>query len=99
MRASWIVAGALAGIVAGNIFYAVVGSPFVKVPPKADPPPVATVHLFSAPNPKDLIATKLAIQPGLPNVQEKKSAPPKKQQAKSKAKPKPKKSVAVAGSP
>lgn len=95
MRA-WIVACALTAVVSG----AAVGSlfDFVKVPPKADPPPVATVHFFSAPNATDLIAAKLAIQPGLPNVQKKRPAPPKKQHAKSKTKPKPKKSVAVAGS-
>jgi hypothetical protein len=100
MRA-WIVACALTAVVAG----AAVGSlfDFVKVTPKAGPP-VATVQLFSAPtaSPTDLIAAKLAIQPGFPNVQEKRPAPPKKQQAKtkdkSKVKSKPKKPVAVAGS-
>ena len=93
---------------AGSSFYAVVGSPFAKVELKADAP-VDKVHLFSPPKgvphapPEDLIATKLAIQPVIwpdqPKVQqEKKPAPPKKQQANTKPKPKPKKPVAVAGS-
>ncbi|MGB8636652.1 MAG: hypothetical protein WCD30_00795 [Pseudolabrys sp.] len=103
---TWVVASAFAVIVAGCSFYAVVGSPFAKVGPKADAP-VDKVLLFSAPkniphaSAEDLIATKLAIQPvispDLPKVQqEKKPAPPKKQQAKTK--PKPKKPVAVTGS-
>jgi outer membrane biosynthesis protein TonB len=90
---TWYVASAFAVIVAGSSFYAVVGSPFAKVRPKADAPvhkvdaPVEKVHLFSAPKdiphapPTDLIATKLAIQPVIwpeqPKVQEKKPAPPK----------------------
>jgi hypothetical protein len=104
----WFAASAFAVIVVGSSFYAVVGSPFTKVGPKADAP-VDKVHLFSAPKdiphapPIDLIATKLAIQPviwpDLPKVQqEKKPASPKKQQAKTKPKPKPKKSITVAGS-
>jgi hypothetical protein len=104
---TWVVASAFAVIVAGCSFYAVVGSPFAKVGPKADAP-VDKVLLFSAPKniphapAEDLIATKLAIQPvispDLPKVQqqEKKPAPPKKQQAKTK--PKPKKPVTVTGS-
>lgn len=95
---TWVVASAFAVIVAGSGFYAVVGSPFAKVGPKADAP-VDKVLLFSAPKniPEDLIATKLAIQPvEPPKVQEKKKlAPPKKVQANTK--PKPKKPVAVAG--
>ena len=83
---TWYLASAFAVIVAGSSFYAVVGSPFAKVRPKADAP-VEKVHLFSAPKdiphapPSDLIATKLAIQPVIwpeqPKVQEKKPAPPK----------------------
>ena len=99
---TWVVASAFAVIVAGSGFYAVVGSPFAKVGPKADAP-VDKVLLFSAPKNiphvpvEDLIATKLAIQPvEPPKVQEKKKlAPPKKVQANTK--PKPKKPVAVAG--
>ena len=65
---TWVVASAFAVIVAGSSFYAVVGSPFAKVGPKADAP-VDKVLLFSAPKniphapAEDLIATKLAIQP------------------------------------
>lgn len=104
---TWVVASAFAVIVAGSGFYAVVGSPFAKVGPKADAP-VDKVLLFSAPEnvphvpPEDLIAAKLAIQPVIgpdqPKVQEKKPAPPKKVQANTKPKPKPKKPVTVAGS-
>jgi len=68
--------------------YAVVGSPFAKVEPKADAP-VDKVHLFSPPKgvphtpPEDLIATKLAIQPVTwpdqpKGQQEQKPAAPKK---------------------
>ena len=100
---TWVVVSAFTVIVAGCSFYAVVGSPFAKLGPKA----VDKVLLVSAPKniphapAEDLIATKLAIQPvispELPKVQqEKKSAPPKKQQAKTKQKPK--KPVAVTGS-
>ena len=103
---TWVVASAFALIVAGCSLYAVVGSPFARVKPKADVP-VDKVLLFFAPKniphapAEDLIATKLAIQPvispDLPKVQqEKKPAPPKKQQAKTK--PKPKKPVTVTGS-
>ena len=95
---TWVVASAFAVIVAGSSFYAVVGSPFAKVEPKADAP-VDKVHLFSPPKgvphapPEDLIATKLAIQPVIwpdqPKVQqEKKPAPPKKVQEKKPAPPK-----------
>ena len=103
---TWVVASAFAVIVAGSTFYAIVGSPFARVKPKADAP-VDKVLLVSAPKniphapAEDLIATKLAIQPvispDLPKVQqEKKPAPPKKQQANTK--PKPKKPVTVTGS-
>ena len=101
---TWVVASAFAVIVAGSGFYAVVGSPFAKVGPKADAP-VDKARLFSAPKNiphvpvEDSIATKLAIQPvEPPKVQEKKPAPPKKVQANTKPKPKPKKPVSVAGS-
>ena len=103
---TWVVVSAFAVIVAASSFYAVVGSLFAKVGPKADAP-VDKARLFSAPKNiphvpvEDLIATKLAIQPvispDLPKVQQdKKPAPPKKQQAKTK--PKPKKPVTVTGS-
>ena len=101
---TWVVASAFAVIVAGSTFYAVVGSPFAKVGPKANSP-VDKALLLSAPkdiphaSAEDLIAAKLAIQPvEPPKVQEKKPAPPKKVQANTKPKPKPKKSIAVAGS-
>ena len=101
---TWVVASAFAVIVAGSGFYAVVGSPFAKVGPKADAP-VDKALLFSAPQNiphapvEDLIAAKLASQPvEPPKVREKKSAPPKKVQANTKPKPKPKKPVTVAGS-
>ena len=89
---TWYVASAFAVIVAGSSFYAVVGSPFAKVGPKADAPvhkadaPVDTVQLFSAPKdiqhapPTDLIAAKLAVQPvrpAPPKVQDRKPAPSK----------------------
>jgi hypothetical protein len=108
---NWFVASAFAVIVAGSSFYAVVGSPFARVEPKAAAP-VDKVHLFSPPKgtPEDLIATKLAIQPVIwpdkPKVQqEKKLAAPKKVQEKKSAppkkqqantKPKPKPKTAVA---
>ena len=95
---TWFVGSAFAVIVAGSSFYAVVGSPFAKVEPKADAP-VDKAHLFSPPKdvphapPEDLINTKLAIQPVIwpdqPKVQqEKKPAPPKKVQGKKPAPPK-----------
>jgi len=93
---TWYVASAFAVIVAGSSFYAIVGSPFAKVAPKADAPihkadaPVDKVHLFSAPKdiphapPTDLIATKLAVQPVIwPESPKVKPAPfkPKMQEA------------------
>jgi outer membrane biosynthesis protein TonB len=86
---TWYVASAFAVIVAGSSFYAVVGSPFAKVGPKADAPvhkadaPVDTVHLFSAPKdvphapPTDLIAAKLAVQLVIRPPPKVKPAPPK----------------------
>ena len=96
---TWYVASAFAVIVAGSSFYAIVGSPFAKVAPKADAPihkadaPVDKVHLFSAPKdiphapPTDLIATKLAVQPVIwPEPPKLKPAPPKPMQEASKPK-------------